>query len=206
MLEARQLAGRRGHALLFSGLSFTVGAGRALVVTGPNGSGKTTLLRMLAGLATPDSGEVRLDGRVARTLDPVFRASVAFAGHLPALKDEFSARENLVTQTTLAGVRCDEGAIAHALAEVGLAARADLPSKLLSAGQRRRVGLARLALSRRRLWILDEPLTALDSEGAEHLGRLADAHLAEGGAVVAATHQPLSIGAHAIDRLALGAA
>jgi heme exporter protein A len=206
MLEARLLAGRRGHALLFSGLSFTVGAGRALVVTGPNGSGKTTLLRMLAGLATPDAGELRLEGRALRPLDPALRGTVAYAGHLPALKDEFSARENLVSLTRLAGARLADASIAGALAQVGLASRADLPSKLLSAGQRRRVGLARLSLSRRRLWVLDEPLTALDAEGADHLARLASAHLAEGGAMVAATHQPLDIGAHAIDHLALGAA
>lgn len=193
MLEAHDLAARRGTARLFAGLDLAVGGGEALVVTGANGRGKTTLLRMLAGLSIPEAGEIRLDGERVRPFSPALRAAVAFAGHALALKDELSARENLVSLCALCGAQVDEREIDDALDRVALGERKRLPARALSQGQRRRVGLARLALSTRRLWILDEPVTALDAAGAALLGELVAAHLGRGGAAIASTHAPLAL-------------
>ncbi len=193
MLETRSLAARRGFATLFQGLGFALAAGEALVVSGPNGCGKTTLLRMLAGLSAPAEGEICWDGASVRPFDAKLREAVAFNGHLPALKDELTAFENLAAWTTLENERADAQAIDRALADVALARRARIPARALSQGQRRRIGLARLSLSRRRLWILDEPLTALDSDGVEVLEMLLAAHLEGGGLVVAASHQALPV-------------
>lgn len=196
MLEARDLAGRRGDAYLFAGLSFALPRGQVLLVHGPNGTGKTTLLRMLAGLASIESGTLLLDDRPVWALAPALREAVLFAGHLPALKDDLSAAENLAYLATLAGMKVEPAALARALERAGLAQRSGLPARALSAGQRRRVGLARLALVRRRLWVLDEPLTALDEAAAAWIAQLLAEHLAGGGAAVIATHQPVAIDAH----------
>jgi len=193
MLEAHDLAARRGTARLFAGLGFAVAAGDALVVTGANGRGKTTLLRMLAGLSAPEAGEIRLDGARVGAFAPALRAAVTFAGHALALKDEMSARENLASLVTLCGAQVDDAELDTALDRVALGERKRLPSRLLSQGQRRRVGLARLALSRRRVWILDEPVTALDASGAALLAELVAAHLDRGGLAVASTHAPLAL-------------
>ena len=203
MLETRSLAARRGFATLFQGLGFSLAAGEALVVSGPNGCGKTTLLRMLAGLAAPAEGEIRWDGAAVRPFEARLREAVAFNGHLPALKDELTAFENLAAWTTLENERADAQAIDRALAGVALARRARIPARALSQGQRRRIGLARLSLSRRRLWILDEPLTALDSDGVEVLETLLAAHLEGGGLVVAASHQTLPVPAASLRPLDL---
>lgn len=206
MLDVQDLAARRGPVRLFAGLGFALGAGEAVVVTGANGRGKTTLLRILAGLSEPEAGTIRLDGRVVGPCAVALRRAVAFAGHAVALKDEFSVRENLVSLATLAGVDPDPQAIDDALARAGLGSRAALPARLLSQGQRRRVHLARLALVRRRLWILDEPLTALDTEAARLLSGMMAAHLDAGGALVAATHAPLDLPTGSVRALALDAA
>jgi len=193
MLEAHDLAAQRGHARLFAGLSFEVGPGRALVVTGANGTGKTTLLRMLAGLSLPAAGEIRWDGKSVAPFDPAMRASIAFAGHAPALKDELTAEENLTALATLAGETVTREAIHRALDAVALGSRRALPARVLSQGQRRRIGLARLSLLARPLWILDEPVTALDAAGAGLLTAMVAAHLDRGGIAVAATHAPLGL-------------
>ena len=193
MLEAHDLAARRGHARLFEGLSFTVEAGHALVVTGANGTGKTTLLRMLAGLSQPEAGEIRWDGTRVAPFDPAVRASIAFAGHLPALKDELTTEENLDAMVTLAGATASPEAVRGALDAVALASRRALPARVLSQGQRRRIGLARLSLLARPLWILDEPVTALDAAGTGMLTDMIAAHLDRGGLAVAATHAPLAL-------------
>ena len=203
MLEAHDLAARRGTARLFAGLGFAVAAGDALVVTGANGRGKTTLLRMLAGLSAPETGEIRLDGARVGAFSPALRAAVTFAGHALALKDEMSARENLASLVTLCGAQVDDAELDTALDRVALGDRKRLPSRLLSQGQRRRVGLARLALSRRRVWILDEPVTALDASGAALLGDLVAAHLDRGGLAVASTHAPLALPAARVRTLSL---
>ncbi|MFO1307263.1 MAG: cytochrome c biogenesis heme-transporting ATPase CcmA [Burkholderiales bacterium] len=193
MLEAHDLAARRGTARLFAGLGLRVGAGTALVVTGANGRGKTTLLRMLAGFTLPDAGEIRLDGAAVAPFSPTLRSAVTFAGHALALKDEFTARENLASLVELAGAPATDAELDAALERVALASRRSLPARVLSQGQRRRIGLARLALSRRRVWILDEPVTALDTAGAALLADLVAGHLDRGGLAVAATHAPLGL-------------
>jgi heme exporter protein A len=204
MLEAQKLAARRGFATLFSGLSFRVDAAEALVVSGANGTGKTTLLRIVAGLTTPAAGTVAWNGESVRPLDPEFRRIVAYAGHLPALKDELTAEENLASLLMLDGEAVSGDALRTALDEVALVRQGSLPARVLSQGQRRRIGLARLALMPRPLWILDEPATALDASGVELLGRVLARHLADGGILVAATHAALGLAPARVKSVALG--
>jgi len=206
VLETHRLAARRGYAWLFADLDVCVAPGEVLVVTGPNGSGKTTLLRILAGLALPTEGEVRWQGERVGPFDARLRECVAFNGHLPALKDELTAEENLRAWTTLEANRLTPHALVDALDAVGLSAQRALPARILSQGQRRRIGLARLRLSRRVLWILDEPLTALDHAAIDSLGALLDAHAEGGGLCVLASHQSLPIAASHTRSLALAGA
>lgn len=198
MLETHRLAARRGFAWLFADLDLGVAPGEVLVVTGPNGSGKTTLLRILAGLALPTEGEVRWQGERVEPFDARLRECVAFNGHLPALKDELTAEENLRAWTTLEANDVAPEAIADALDFVGLSAQRALPARVLSQGQRRRIGLARLRLARRTIWILDEPLTALDRVAIDALGALLEAHAAGGGLCIAASHQSLPLAARSL--------
>jgi heme exporter protein A len=204
-IEACRLAAQRGYARLFDGVDFSLQAGEALVVGGRNGSGKTTLLRIIAGLTAPAEGEIRWRGEPVPPFDPRLRDAVAFNGHASALKDELTAEENLDAWIALDGPRASRESLTGALHAVALLNQRRLPVRALSQGQRRRVGLARLALVRRALWILDEPLTALDADGATMLGGLLDAHLAQGGLCVAASHQPLPIAPQRVRRLELGA-
>ena len=203
-LEAHGLAAQRGYAKLFADVDFLLEDGEALVVEGPNGSGKTTLLRIVAGLTTQSEGEVRWQGEAMRAFDPRLRNVVAFNGHWPALKDELTAFENLDAWTSLHGPAASRESIAQALDAVALSRRQRLPVRVLSQGQRRRIGLARLALARRALWILDEPLTALDGGAIDMLDALLARHLASGGLCVAASHQPLPLDAGRTKRLRLG--
>ena len=189
-LEARALACSRGPSTLFRDVSFRLERGEWTAVRGPNGSGKTTLLRCVAGLTRPDAGTVRREGRLA------------YAGHLPAIKDDLSAEENLRSALALAGAPADPAAIRAALEGAGLAARRALPARRLSAGQRRRIGLARLMLDPAPIWILDEPLTALDDEGQRVLARTLARHLERGGLALVATHHDLALAPSRI--LALG--
>ncbi len=191
-LSARGLACSRGLARLFRDVSFEVGAGEWLALRGANGSGKTTLLRCVAGLTRVDAGEVFWDGESTRADSGAFRANLLYAGHLPGIKDDLSAEENLQGSLALRGVAVSTKAIEGALAEVGLAKRRRLPARRLSAGQRRRIGLARLALDPAAFWALDEPLTALDDEGQRLFGRLLERHLAAGGLALMATHHDLA--------------
>jgi heme exporter protein A len=204
MLEAQELAGTRGHARLFTGIGFRVEPGHALIVTGANGSGKTTLLRILAGLTAPAAGAIRWKGTLAAPFDPQLRAAVAFVGHLPALKNELSAAENLASLVALSGATASADQIDAALGAVALSKQRALPARSLSQGQRRRVGLARLSLSRHPLWILDEPGTALDSDGATLLASMVRQHLDTGGCAVIATHQPLALPPSRTATLSLG--
>ena len=203
MLEAHDLAGQRGGTELFRGLSFRVDGGHGLVVTGRNGSGKTTLLRMLAGLTAPAQGELRWLGTPVRPFARALRAAVLYAGHPAALKDELSAQENLASLAGLAGSAANDSSVGAALDEVALAGQRRLPARVLSAGQRRRIGLARLRLVPRPLWLLDEPVTALDAAGSELLARLVRSQLERGGIVVAASHQPLDAWGPRVATLAL---
>jgi heme exporter protein A len=189
-LELRDLRCVRGHRVLFSGLSATVAAGQMLRVQGENGSGKTSLLRMICGLASPDRGEVLWQGRAIARLREEFNLQLVYLGHAPALKDDLSALENLLASGGLAGLACSEQAAAGALAQAGLRAQQRLPARVLSQGQRKRVGLARLALSTAvALWVLDEPFNALDEAACGWLQGLIGAQLGRGGVVVMTSHQ-----------------
>jgi heme exporter protein A len=203
MLETTDLAARRGSSHLFSGLGLRVEPGSALLVTGANGSGKTTLLRILAGLSAPFAGRVRWRGEEVTPFAPRMRQDVVFCGHLPALKDELTAQENLAALVALAGATAEPAHLRHALATVGLDRQATLLARVLSQGQRRRLGLARLTVTRRPLWLLDEPATALDADGTALLTRLIADHLERGGFAVAATHQPLVLPTARVRSLAL---
>ncbi len=193
MLEAIELAARRGSSRLFSSLSFSVEPGCALFVTGANGTGKTTLLRILAGLGAPFAGKVRWRGVDVAPFAQSLREDVVYGGHLPALKDELTAEENLALLVALTGEAVEPAKLRDALAGVSLERQAHLPARALSQGQRRRLGLARLALSRRPLWLLDEPATALDTAGIALLKRLLTGHLEHGGSALVATHQALEL-------------
>jgi heme exporter protein A len=191
-LEGRGLACSRGAATLFRDVSFAVSAGEWLAVRGANGSGKTTLLRCIAGLSGSDAGDVLWDGEPVRAGNAHYRTDLLYAGHLPGIKDDLSAEENLQASLALRGVTATASACRAALAEVGLDKRRFLPARRLSAGQRRRIGLARLILDPAPLWALDEPLTALDDDGQRLFERLLERHLSGGGLAVLATHHDLA--------------
>jgi heme exporter protein A len=191
-LEARALTGSRGLATLFRDLSFSVAAGEWLALRGPNGSGKTTLLRCVAGLTRADAGEVLWGGVDIRGQAARYRADLLYAGHLAAINDDLNAEENLRSSLALHAVDATSDAVRTALAEAGLARHRLLAARRLSAGQRRRIGLARLALDPAPFWALDEPLTALDDEGARLFERLLERHLERGGLALVATHGALA--------------
>lgn len=180
MLEAHSLGCVRSGRRLFSGLTLRLAAGGLLLVRGPNGSGKTTLLRMLAGLAPASEGDLRREGA----------GGVLWIGHRPGVTADLTARENLAFTCALEGG--DPVGIPEALAAVGLDDFAEVPAGRLSEGQRRRVALARLQASRRLLWFLDEPLTALDEKSVAWVEGRIQAHRARGGAVAMATHRALA--------------
>lgn len=186
-LSARGLACRRSGRLLFTGLGFSLPAGRALVVTGANGSGKSSLLAILRGRLKPAAGAVALAGAGDRA--PA--EAINFVGHREGLKAMLSARENLA----FAGDMLGGGGLAPeaALEKLDVGHLAHLPVAYLSAGQRRRVALARLFVASRPVWVLDEPTSALDAASTALLTRLMREHLAGGGIIVAATHQPLGL-------------
>jgi len=187
-LEATDLACIRGGRLVFSGVSFRLEGGEVLAVTGQNGSGKSSLLRLIAGLLRPSAGSFRLQGGTEDN------AAIHYLGHADALKPALTLRETLRFWSKLYR---QQGRVAldpdfeAAADKVGLLHALDLTVGVLSAGQRRRAGLARLVLSPRPLWLLDEPTSSLDRDGEALLGSLMRKHLSGGGVVVAATHQSL---------------
>jgi heme exporter protein A len=185
LLTARGLRFARNEQPVFGPLAFSVDAGEALLVQGDNGAGKTTLLRVLAGLLRADEGDVEIDGHPA---DNTLRSrAIAYLGHLPALKADLSALENLDFLCGLHGRRKAQ-LPGHALALVGLAGYEDTLARQLSAGQKKRLSLARLWLSPAPLWLLDEPYANLDLEGINLVNRMVQAHLREGGAALLTTH------------------
>jgi heme exporter protein A len=190
-LTAENLACARGDKKLFDGLNFRVTAGQALAVEGANGAGKTSLLRMIAGFLAPVAGRIVIKTAASENDDAEERGkSVGWMGHLDGLKPQLSVREQLDFFASLYGQKAD-GAV---LEQVGLARQADLPCRYLSAGQKRRLGLARLLAAKRPLWLLDEPFAALDVSGQQLVGQLMARHCGEGGIIVAATHEPLGLG------------
>lgn len=192
LLEAMGLGCERDDRELFRQLDFAVHAGDLLEVRGSNGSGKTTLLRMVAGLGEPDEGELRWRGKPLRQVRAELGSELCYLGHLPAIKETLTAAENLRFAAQLKGWSQVDN-IDAALAEAGLRGFEDLPCRQLSAGQRRRVALALLRLLPARLWILDEPFTALDRQAVAQLEQWIEAHLAQGGAAILTTHQPLGL-------------
>ena len=191
-LTVSGLAAERGGRPVFAGLEFRLDAGEALGIVGPNGAGKSTLLRVLAGLLPGTSGTVRLDPPEEADSEMPVAERVHYVGHADALKTSLTAAENLTFSGSLAGRPA--ASPAEALALFGLAHALDLPCGYLSAGQRRRVALARLVVSHRPLWLLDEPSTALDTASRHALDTVMQRHLADGGLIVAATHAPLGLG------------
>jgi heme exporter protein A len=191
-LEARGLGCTLGNRRLFSALDFSLSAGRWLMLTGSNGAGKSTLLKIVSGLLLPSEGEVRWHGTPRRPHDPEWHASFVYQGHATGWKEQLTALENLSMQAWLdhGESHRDERDAAAALAidRVGLSRQRNLAFARLSAGQRRRLGLARLAFSTRPLWLLDEPTTALDTDGQRLFAGLLDEHLARGGCAIVATH------------------
>lgn len=187
-LVAEGLVLTRGSRVLVSGLSFAADAGCALLITGPNGVGKTTLLRAVAGLFQPTAGAIRLDG--ASDERSVADESHYF-GHLNAVKSSLTVEENAAFWSRFLGGQPEQ--IATALETFGLLTLRDIPAGYLSAGQKRRLGLARLLLAERSIWLLDEPATSLDAASQAVLASAVNAHLARGGLVLAATHAPLGL-------------
>lgn len=193
MLEAISLQCVRGDRELFNDLDFVLGSGEMLLVSGSNGTGKTSLLRLLCGLSQPTSGEVRWQGENIHDQRSDYCHNMAYLGHHNGVKEELSPMENLSFAATVAGVVVPENKIVAVLNRVGLNGYEELPAKLLSQGQRRRVALARLLLAESRLWILDEPLAALDVQAVALVEEMLSEHLKAGGLVVLTTHQPLKV-------------
>jgi heme exporter protein A len=188
VLQADGLAAFRGEFLVFRDLSFGVPAGGALLLAGPNGAGKSTLLRLLAGLLPPAAGRLLWDGQDALADVTTQAARVAFLGHRDAVKPGLTVAENLRFAARLGGFDAEA-----ALSAMALEALAALPARMLSAGQSRRLALARVVLSPAPLWLLDEPTLGLDAASVARLGVLLAAHRDRGGIVVAATHLPLPL-------------
>jgi heme exporter protein A len=187
-LSGRGLKCVRGGREVFSGLDFESAAGEALAVTGPNGAGKTSLLRLIAGLLHPAGGSIALSGGDAELTLP---EQAHYLGHRDALKPALSVMENLSFWRDFLGG--ETGEAAESLIRVGLDHAARLPAAFLSAGQRRRLSMARLLSVKRPIWLLDEPTTALDVAGQAVFAGLMRDHLAGGGMIIAATHAPIGI-------------
>ena len=197
-LEVESLAVARGGRGLFEGLSFGVQAGEAVALTGPNGSGKTSLLRVVAGLVRPAAGEVRFGGAEGVLEPETARGSgLHLLGHQDGLKTTRTAWEELSFLARWTGG--SDAAARRAMEVLQIARLANLEVRMLSAGQRRRLALARLIASPRSLWLLDEPLAPLDAGQRVRFGELMDAHLREGGLVLAAVHDPLPIPARSVE-------
>ena len=188
MLRVEELACWRGERAVFAGLSFSLEAGEAVALLGPNGAGKSSLLRVLAGLLPTAEGRILWAGKDIRQDAAAHAGRLRYLGHLDALKPALSVRENLAFHAALSG-----GDVDAALGSMGLAPLAELPARVLSAGQRRRLAIARLALAPAALWLLDEPTVGLDTASIARFGRLLAAHCGQGGMVLAATHVPLPI-------------
>ena len=206
MLEVRDLEVMRGDHRLFSNLGFSLQGGELLRLRGSNGSGKTSLLRTVCGLYEPTEGEVLWKGESIRSQRDEFNRALTYLGHHNGIKAELTGFENLRLSNTLCGNDVSDDQIYDALGEIGLAGREDLPTQVLSQGQKRRVALARLLLSDAELWVLDEPFTALDVGAVKMLSQLIERHLQKGRMVIFTTHQEVAIRAGETREIDLDAA
>lgn len=190
MLEVKKISGQRGERHLFSNLTFTLAQREVLHIQGKNGVGKTTLLRMLCGLARPQSGEILWDGtKISENLLEYFQ-SLIYIGHETGIKEDLTALENLSFINVLYGSQTSKS-IEEILQIFQISQFSNVQCRHLSAGQKRRVGLARLLLSNARLWLLDEPFTALDSNAQNTVLSVLAAHLENGGMCAVTSHQPI---------------
>jgi heme exporter protein A len=201
-ISARDLHVWRGERSVLRGLSVDAAAGDCVHIAGPNGSGKTTLLRVLAGLLTPEQGIVAWQGRPIAADREAYGAALSYLGHSDGLKPEFTARENLAFEVGLRR-KLSASAIDAVLSRVALTDSRDLPARSLSAGQRRRLAIARVILTAAPLWILDEPFTNLDSAGVQCVSDVIAKHLDAGGTALIASHQSPAVPRHAAHRLDL---
>lgn len=204
-LTVKNLVGVRGDRLLFEKLSFECSSGSVLYLQGANGTGKTTLLRTLCGLSKPYAGTINWCGENINSLAEEYHKHVLYVGHLPGIKDDLTALENLRFSLALSGTEASEQMASEALKMLGLAKGLNLPTRMLSQGQKRRVALARLWLQELPLWILDEPFTALDAPATELLKRKIESFANDGGMVVMTTHQEVAISVPKFEQLRLDA-
>jgi len=197
-LEVRKITCVRGERELFSGVDFQVFPGQCLHIRGENGVGKTSLLRLLTGLTSPESGEVLWRGHSIKKDVPEYHSKLLFLGHRDALKEDLSAIENLHMYAAIDGITLSEQDAFDSLWRFGLRGREDLPVHCLSAGQKKRVLMARMLTRRAQIWILDEPFNALDTYAVVELQGLIAEHLQRNGLVVLTSHQPLVIPGHRV--------
>lgn len=206
MLETARLQCIRGDRVLFSDVSFTLKKNELMYLKGINGSGKTSLLRMLCGLVAPVEGEISWCGENIRQLKEEYFRQLLYIGHLPGIKAELTPIENLTISCAMNGCPITEDQAWDALDKIGLRGREDLPSKVLSQGQKRRVALARMLLTDAKLWILDEPFTALDVDAVVMLQAVLAEHVQRGGMVLLTTHQEFEVATGIAHTLVLGKA
>ena len=192
LLEARELACERDHRLLFERLNFSLEAGQVVQVAGANGSGKTTLLRFISGISRAYRGEILWCGEDIGRVGARYRSQYLYLGHAPGISLNLTALENLAWYFKL-NQRVEPSELLDALGQVGLSGYEDVPAYRMSAGQQRRIALARLMLSAAPLWILDEPFTAIDRDGVNRLEQLLCRHAHRGGAVILTTHHALNL-------------
>jgi len=199
-LQASQLSCIRDDRVLFSGLDFTVQSGQVLLIEGPNGSGKTSLLRILTGLRRPDQGNLFWCGDSVEELAAIYYQDVAYVGHMNGMKDDLSVTENLRYAQSLAVPTLS---VNESLQQVGLQGYQETPIRFLSAGQKRRLALARLLCTRKRLWILDEPFTSLDKASIKMFEGYIERHVEQGGVVVMTSHHDTNMPVEIIQKIQL---
>ena len=193
VLELSNLACRRGGRMLFSGMDLSLTEGDAALITGPNGSGKSSLLRVIAGLIQPLQGQIRWEGQNAQKFSNNFRSALRYVGHSDGLQPVLSVLENLKYWSQLYGSSQDLEKLNRGLESVGLFDLSELPARVLSAGQRRRLALARAIATEGRLWLLDEPTVALDRQSINRIETAISEFRASGGIVIASTNAPLNL-------------
>jgi len=203
MLETTNLECVRGNRRLFKEISFSVRPGDLFQLTGPNGSGKTSLIRMLCGLLPPTNGEICWQGTNISSLREEYFSVVTYLGHRQGMKDELTALENLRVSSGLSGIEITRKQALDALTRMRVGENENLPARLLSEGQRRRVALTRLLVCRTTLWLLDEVLTSLDKAAVELIKSLIREHLAKGGMAIVATHHEMDLAVGRFQRIEL---